>query len=99
MAMANARHFRVSPKFVNDMVKLKRETGGLSARPQGKRGHGKLAGSGAWIKGVQVVRPGLTLDEIRDDLLAGRGVTVHRAPVGTSLHRLGLSPEKSAAGQ
>ncbi len=30
-----ARHFRVSPKFVNDMVKLKRETGGLLAKPQG----------------------------------------------------------------
>lgn len=90
-----ARHFRVSPKFVNDMVKLKRETGGLLAKPQGKRGHGKLAGLGAWIKGVLVVRPGLTLDEIRDALLAERGVAVHRASVGTWLHRLGLSHKKT----
>ena len=28
-AMATARHFRLSPEFVNDMVKLKRATGGL----------------------------------------------------------------------
>lgn len=30
-----ARHFRVSPRFVNDMVILKRETGGLEARDGG----------------------------------------------------------------
>jgi len=82
--MANARHFRVSPKFVNDMVKLKRETGWMLAKPQGKRGHGKLAGLGAWIKGVLVVRPGLTLDEIRDSLSAERGVTAHRASCGSA---------------
>ena len=27
-----ARHFRVSPKFVNDMIKLRRETGALAAK-------------------------------------------------------------------
>jgi hypothetical protein len=38
-----ARHFRVSPKFVNDMVKLRRETGALLAKPQGNLGRtGKL---------------------------------------------------------
>jgi len=30
---AAARHFRTSPKFVNDMVKLRRETGALILRP------------------------------------------------------------------
>jgi transposase len=30
-----ARHFRVSPKFVNDMIKLRRETGALAAKRQG----------------------------------------------------------------
>ena len=38
-----ARHFRVSPKFVNDMVILKRESGGLVAQRQGHSGDGKLA--------------------------------------------------------
>ena len=27
-----ARHFRTSPKFVNDMIKLRRETRGLDAK-------------------------------------------------------------------
>ena len=31
-----ARHFRVSPRFVNDMVILKRESGGLSPKAQGQ---------------------------------------------------------------
>jgi len=30
-----ARHFRVSPKFVNDLVRLRRETGSIKPRPQG----------------------------------------------------------------
>lgn len=38
-----ARHFRVSPKFVNDLVKLRRETGSLAPLRQGNGGaHGKL---------------------------------------------------------
>ena len=36
---ATAAHFRVSIKFVNDMVKRKRETGSLEPKPQGCRGH------------------------------------------------------------
>ena len=92
-----ARHFRVSPKFVNDMVKLKRETGELLAKPQGKRGHGKLAGFEDWA--LLKRRPGLTLDEIRDALAVEQGVKVHRASIGGWLHRLGLSHEKNSAHQ
>lgn len=33
-----ARHFRVFPKLVNDLVKLRRETGSLLSRPQGNGG-------------------------------------------------------------
>ncbi len=41
-----ARHFRVSPKFVNDLMKLRRETGSLAPRQQGNGGgHGKLGTS------------------------------------------------------
>ncbi len=29
------RHFRVSPRFVNDLMKLRRETGSLEPRRQG----------------------------------------------------------------
>ena len=35
-----ARHFRVSPKFVNDMVKRQRETGSPDAKRRGKPGRG-----------------------------------------------------------
>jgi len=41
-----ARHFRVSPRFVNNLVILKRETGSLSPRPQGHLGGGKLSPHG-----------------------------------------------------
>ena len=33
----SARHFRVSPKFVNDMIKLRRETGLLLPNRQAQR--------------------------------------------------------------
>jgi len=39
--------------------------------------------------------PGLTLDEIRDELATDPGIKVHRASVGTWLHRLGLSHKKT----
>lgn len=46
-----ARHFRVSPKFVNDMMKLRRETGGLSPKRQGHQGRaGKLRGYEDWVR-------------------------------------------------
>ncbi len=35
---AAARHFRVSPRFVNNLVKLKRATGSLAPRRQGQLG-------------------------------------------------------------
>ena len=54
---AAAAHFRVSIKFVNDMVKLKRATGSLEPKPQGRRGHGKLAGSHDWVRGKIESKP------------------------------------------
>lgn len=61
-----ARHFGVSPKFVHDLIKLRRETGSLEPRPQGNGGeHGKLAPVGDWIearvaaKGAMIVASAL----------------------------------------
>jgi len=45
-----ARHFRVSPRFVNDMVILKRDTGGLAPKAQGNHAEGKLARYGGWLR-------------------------------------------------
>jgi transposase len=94
-----ARHFRVSPKFVNDMVILKRESGGLVPREQGNHAEGKLARYAGWVRDRLAVKGDLTLDEISAELHATHGVSVHRASVGKWLHRLGISHKKNAARQ
>ncbi len=93
-----ARHFRVSPKFVNDMIKLRRETGGLEPKRQGNLGRvGKLKGLEEWLRGRLAERGDLTLDELRLELEQGHEVKVHRSSVGAWLHRLGLSHKKNTA--
>jgi transposase len=94
-----SRHFRVSPRFVNDMVILKRESGGLLPKAQGNHAEGKLAPYGGWLRDRLAVKGDLTLDEIVAELAAAHGVTVHRGSVGKWLHRLGLSHKKNAARQ
>jgi len=53
-----ARHFRVSPRFMNDMVILKRESGGLLPKVQGNHSEGELAptlpgfGIGSWPREI-----------------------------------------------
>jgi len=93
-----ARHFRVSPKFVNDMVRLKRETGTLAPKPQGSRGGGKLAGVADWVRRRVAGKGDITLDELVVELDEHHGLTVHRSSVGRLLHRLGLSHKKSPSG-
>ena len=66
---AAAARFRVSIKFVHDMVLLKRRTGSLDPKRQGNGGgHGKLAG---WIERRIREKRDLTLDELVVEL---RGV-------------------------
>jgi len=92
-----AAHFRVSTKFVNDMVRLKHETGLLSPKPQGNPGRGKLSAFGGWVQGRLEAQGDLTLDELVLDLRRQHGVQVHRASVGRWLHRLGMSHKKNTA--
>ena len=89
----------VSIKFVNDMVKLKRKTGSLDPKPQGRRGHGKLADVADWVRKQMEERPATTLDELRVALEREHGIRVHRSSVGGLLNRLGLSHKKRPAGQ
>ena len=93
--LANARHLRVSPRFVNDMVILKRASGGLLPQAQGNHAQGKLAPYAVWLRGRLVQKGCLTLDEIVAELAAVHGVSVHRGLVGKWLHRLGLSHKKT----
>ncbi|MCX7302367.1 MAG: hypothetical protein NTX73_18660 [Rhodobacterales bacterium] len=47
---STAARFRVSVKFVNDMVQLMKETGGLASKAQGNGGgHGKLSSLKDWV--------------------------------------------------
>lgn len=59
-----ARHFRVSPRFVNDMVILKRESGGLLPKAQGNHATGKLARYATWLRERLIAKADLTLDEL-----------------------------------
>jgi len=93
-----ARHFRVSPRFVNDMIKLRRETGGLEPKRQGNLGRtSKLRGLETWVRGRLAEKNELTLDELCVELEREHAVRVHRSAVGRWLHRLGLSHKKNAA--
>lgn len=94
-----ARHFRVSPKFVNDLVKLRRETGSLAPRRQGNGGgRGKLAGVTNWIEDRVVARGEITLDELVAELSETYGIDAHRSTVWRVLRGLGLTHKKRPAG-
>ena len=95
---AAASHFRVSPRFVNNMVILKRETGSLAPKRQGHGGHGKLKAHADWVCQRLAENGDLTLDELCIEL-AGRGMTIHRSNVGRLLHRLDLSHKKKPSGK
>lgn len=89
-----SRHFRVSPRFVNNLMKLRAETGSLEPRRQGHGvGGGKLADQASFVRQRLEENGDLTLDELCVEL-EERGVTVHRSNVGRLLHRLDLSHKK-----
>jgi transposase len=93
-----ARRLCVSIKFVNDMVRLKREAGSLEPKPQGNPGRGKLTEVRDWVQGRMAAKPDLTIDELTAELARKHGLNVHRSSVGRLLLRLGLSHKKRSAG-
>lgn len=96
---AAAAHFRVSVKFVNDMVKLKKETGSLAPKPQGHGGgHGKLGAVRGWLERRITEKRDLTLDDLVAELDDVHGITVHRVSVWRVLRELGLTHKKRSAG-
>ncbi|MFO0514801.1 MAG: hypothetical protein ACK5YF_07635 [Rhodobacterales bacterium] len=95
---AAAAQFRVSIKFVNDMVLLKRRTGSLDPRPQGNGGgHGKLAGVAGWIERRIREKRDLTPDDLVVELRDGHGIEAHRVSVWRHLRALGLTHKKRLA--
>ena len=91
---AAGRHFRVSPRFVNELIKLRRETGGLDPRRMGNPGRGKLNDVADWVRARIAERGEMALDALVIELRDLKGVTGHRSGVGKLLHRLGLSHKK-----
>ncbi len=90
-----ARHFRVSPKSVNELTKLRRETGSLLPRPQGNGGgHGKLAGETGWIEARVTAKGEIALDELVIELAETHDIDVHRGTVWRVLRSLGLTHKK-----
>jgi|SRR5690554_1086667 len=93
-----AARFRVSVRFVNDMVKLKRETGDLGAKPQGNPGRGKLSGVKPWVRSYVLEQKGITLDELVVALREQKEIEVDRSSVCRLLQRLGLTYKKRSSG-
>lgn len=84
---------------MNDLIKLRRETGSLDPRPQGNGGgHGKLAGVTGWIKARVAEKGEITLDELAVELAETHGIDVHRGTVWRVLRSLGLTHKKRPSG-
>ena len=87
---AAARHFRVSSRFVNDLIKAKKATGNLDPRRQGNPGRGKLSDVKSWVRERLEEKNDLTLDALVDALDDTHGIKVDRSAVCRLLHRPGL---------
>lgn len=72
-----ARRLCVSIKSVNDMVRLRRETGSLAPKRQSNPGRGKLTGVTDWVQRRITAQPDLTIDELTAELASDHGLAVH----------------------
>lgn len=90
-----AARFRVSPRFVNDLVILNRDIHSLALKRRGNPGIGELSNHSEWIRWRLGEHGDLTLDELCLEL-AGRDVSLHRSSVCRLLNRLGLSHKEKA---
>jgi transposase len=90
-----AARFKVSVKFVNDMVKLMKVTRGLTPKAQGNGGgHGKLAGLKGWVARRIGQKRDLTTAELAAEIATTHGIVVHRGSVWRRLRDLGLTLKK-----
>ena len=97
---STAVRFRVSVKFVNDMVKLKKATGGLVPKAQGNGGgHGKLSSLKGWVARRIAEKRDLTAAGLASEIAEKHGMVVHRGSVWRLLRDLGLTHKKRPAGR
>ena len=98
MHRSTAARFKVSVKFVNDMVKLKTATGGLVPKAQGNGGgHGKLSSLKDWVARRIGEKRDLTAAGLAAEIAATHGTEVHRGSVWRLLRELGLTHKKRPA--
>jgi transposase len=96
---STAARFRVSVRFVNDMVKLMKATGGLVPKVQGNGGgHGKLFPLKDWIGRRIAEKRDMTAAGLASEIAATHGMAVHRGSVWRLLRELGLTHKKRPAG-
>lgn len=92
---ATAAHFRTSISFVNNMVKLKRETGSLKAKPQGNSGAaGKLTPHMDYIREYMGKKCDKTLDELARHIHEKYGVFAHKSTYSRRLASIGITYKK-----
>jgi len=95
---AAAAHFRTSISFVNNMVKLKYETGALAPKPQGHGGKpNKVTRFDAWARAQIATDKNITLQKLRDRLAADHGVEIAVSTAFYWLRRLGFTHKKRPA--
>ena len=95
-----AARFRVSVKFVNDMVRLVKATGGLAPKARGNGGgHGKLSHLKDWVARRIAEKRDLTAAGLAAGIAAAHGLAVHRGSVWRLLRELGLTHKKRPAGR
>ena len=92
---STAARFKVSVKFVNDMVKLKAATGGLAPKAQGNGGgRGKLSALTDWLARRLSEKRDLTAAALAAEIMVTHGVAVRRGSVWSLLRDLGLTHKK-----
>jgi transposase len=93
-ARAAAARFQVSVSAAIKLVRRVRETGSMEPAKMGGYRKPLLAGHDALLRDLTTARPGITLAEIRDALMA-RGIEPGSlTTIWSMLHRLGLSHKK-----
>ena len=91
--------FQVSVSYIYKALARRRATGETEARPQRNRQRLKLAPHHEAIAAKVVLRPDITLDELRAWLSETHGVAASLGLMHNTLARLGLTLKKSRGGR
>jgi len=91
-----AETFGVSVSFITKLLRRRRDTGSIAAKPHAggfapSLGEAEMGGLAALVR----EQPDATLDELRGRLKARRGVSVSAPVVCRALRKLGLPRKKS----